>query len=430
MNRPLEKALFDFSAKSDSRFFMPGHKGTAYADFLPALSLDVTELEMTGNLYDNLGVIADSEREAAAVAGVPALLYSAGGSTLCIQALFAEFFRENDRILLPRASHKAAIHAMGLLRMEPVWIASSPGLCGRIDMDSMIAKIRGGEADGVFVTSPDYFGQTVDIPVLSAACKEADIPLIVDAAHGGHFPLLGLDNPVTQGADGCAVSLHKTLPALTGAAAVYLADPSRADSVRRRMSVFGSSSPSFLITLSVERCYDYMQTAAAEWRALADTCAALRVAAGNLLMPPVDDPTRLVYNLAGLDESKVAQIAEENHITCELLDARCAILIPSPLNTAGDFARLSAFTAALGSLPRHPAVFPDPPFAPRALSLRQALLAESESLPIGQAAGRICAETVSRCPPATVLVAPGEIIQRELADFLFGTGILSVNVIK
>jgi len=418
MNRPLEKALFDFSAKSDSRFFMP------------ALTFDVTELEATGNLYQDSGIIADSEREAAAVAGVPALLYSAGGSTLCIQALFAEFFHENDRILCARSSHKAAIHAMGLLGLEPVWISSSPGLCGRIDTDSMIAKIRNGEADGVFVTSPDYFGICADLPALSAACRQAGIPLIVDAAHGGHLPLLGLDNPISLGADGCAVSLHKTLPALTGAAAVYLADPLRAESVRRRMSVFGSSSPSYLIMLSVERCYDYLQTAEAEWLALAESCNALRAAAGNVLMPSVDDPTRLVYNLSGLDEVSVRKITKDCRIICELLDAQCAVLIPSPLNSDEDFARLKAFTAALGRLQRHLADCPVIPASSRAMPLRQALLADAESVPIRQAAGRICAEVVSLCPPATVLLAPGEIIQPEMLDFLFSTGILSVNVIK
>ena len=79
------------------------------------------------------------------------------------------------------------------------------------------------EAKAALVTSPTYYGVLSDVDELGKICRSHGARLLVDGAHGAHLPLvlprepnclLG-HNPY-QGADGVAVSAHKT-PARPGA---------------------------------------------------------------------------------------------------------------------------------------------------------------------------------------------------------------------
>jgi hypothetical protein len=107
-------------------------------------------------------------------------------------------------------------------------------------------------ASALYLTSPDYHGVLSDIGAAAALCREAGVPLLVDNAHGAHLFPFGL-HPMALGADACVDSLHKTLPALTGAALVHLSDPDMGRTALERMGMFGSTSPSFLILLSMDR---------------------------------------------------------------------------------------------------------------------------------------------------------------------------------
>ncbi|MGW2715392.1 Orn/Lys/Arg family decarboxylase [Streptomyces sp. NPDC001356] len=61
---------------------------------------------------------------------------------------------------------------------------------------------------------------------------------------------------------------------------------------------------------------------------------------------------------------------------------------------------------------------------PRALQLEQAMLprdaffASAEHVPARHAVGRVAAETISPYPPGVPVVAPGEVITREVVDYL------------
>lgn len=54
------------------------------------------------------------------------------------------------------------------------------------------------------------------------------------------------------GADLCCDSLHKTLPALTGAALLHCNREEYVPQLKGAMTVFGSTSPNYLIMLSID----------------------------------------------------------------------------------------------------------------------------------------------------------------------------------
>lgn len=75
----------------------------------------------------------------------------------------------------------------------------------------------------VYLTSPDYIGNILDIARLSAVCRRFGVPLLVDNAHGAYLRFLPESmHPLGLGADMCCDSAHKTLPALTGAAYLHI----------------------------------------------------------------------------------------------------------------------------------------------------------------------------------------------------------------
>ena len=49
-----------------------------------------------------------------------------------------------------------------------------------------------------------------------------------------------------------------------------------------------------------------------------------------------------------------------------------------------------------------------------ACSPREAWMAADETVPLSEAEGRVCAETVGRYPPGIPLIAPGEIVTGEI----------------
>ena len=52
------------------------------------------------------------------------------------------------------------------------------------------------------------------------------------------------------------------------------------------------------------------------------------------------------------------------------------------------------------------------------MSLREAMLAPQETVPVSLAAGRICGGITVSCPPAIPIVVPGELISQEAAERL------------
>ena len=102
--------------------------------------------------------------------------------------------------------------------------------------------------DAVYVTSPDYLGHVLDVEGLARACHARGVALLVDAAHGAYLHFLSPSrHPMDLGADLCCASAHKTLPAVTGAAYLHVRDARLAERARDALSLFGSTSPSWLI---------------------------------------------------------------------------------------------------------------------------------------------------------------------------------------
>ncbi len=431
-------ALRAYLCSDPVRLHTPGHKGVLPYPLAEAARWDLTELPGTDSLYEADGCLRALEDRFAALYGAGRSLLSAGGATLCVQTMLA--LCGNGPVVCGRDIHTSALNAMGLLGISPVWIPcarEAHGIPLPPSPDEARTALRrqresGRAASALYVTSPNYYGVLADINGLAAAAHESGALLLVDNAHGAHLPFLpGGLHPLRRGADICCDSLHKTLPALTGAALLHLR-PGFPDMERAKvcMSWFGSSSPSYLILLSCDLLLSALENGLpAALEEAAAHAAALRKRLGDWALPG-GDPMRLTLPLAGsaLRSDTLYALLTESGLEPEMCNALGAVLLCAPQT---DFSCLASFADRLCALPlSSPPALPPLPLPRAVAAVREAMLAPSETVPLLDAEGRTAASVIARCPPGVPLVMPGELLDKPTIFFLKSTGISVINVVK
>ena len=439
MSSPLFAALGRYLDKNRERLHMPGHKGLLPSPLDDCAPFDVTELPDTGCLYDGEGAPVETEALFSERYGSGATLLSTGGSTLCIQAMLALHCPEGAKVLMTRSAHHAAVNAAALLNLDPVWLFPDE-ITGiqtplRISPQAVeTALSQNPDVSAVYLTSPDYFGTICDIKTIADVAHSYGKPLLVDNAHGAHLVFFQDLHPMALGADACCDSLHKTLPALTGAALLHLKDAALANEARRRMATFGSTSPSYLIMLSADMLLSQWEALMSGYTTLAQKVMQLRrhalekgvwATCANLQLPA--DPARISLLFAEGQRDATLSLLQECGIEAEYLSSRHIVLIPGPQNNLTPVEELINRLPVLYEVPSpsQPVCQPQ-----RILPLRRAVLSPAERLPLSDAMGRIAAAPVSPCPPGVALLMPGEVLDFATADALKSAGIASFFVIK
>ncbi len=448
MNTPLTNAIRQLVEQDFSRFHTPGHKGRELDLLSPVTPYDLTEVRGADSLYSPDGPITEMERLYTGLYRTGGSFLSAGGSTLCIQAMLRLVRPLGKKVILGRNAHSSAISALALLGMDPVWLypAIGPDLLPEpITPEAVEAALSlHPDAAGVYVTSPDYFGKLTDIAGLAAVCRRHGVPLLVDNAHGAElFFLEGGLHPMQQGADLCCDSLHKTLPVLTGGALLHVGDTplarrhAFAAHAKEAMALFGSTSPSYLILLSIDLLLPHLAdgSIAAELAATAarvNKLAAQAADRGFLLPAGPVLPTRLAlgFSALGLTREEFDAHLTRCQVEPEYLAGHYCVFLLSARNRGSDLARLSRLIATAPAMGAPLPVDTAFPPARQVLSPREALFAPRCSLPAGEALGRVSAGVISRCPPGIPLVMPGEEIDENIRTALNNYGISHVDVIK
>jgi lysine decarboxylase len=435
MGTPLYEALAGLAGAEPLRLHMPGHKGRLPGDFAAISALDFTEIAPTGDLYTTDGPIAMAERRWAAAVGAREALFFTCGATQGIHTMLAAAVGLGGTLILDRGCHKSVYHGMALLDITPVYL--QPALLPETALPGPVTAellepilIQHPEAQAVFLTSPSYYGVITDLAPIADLCHRYGKYLLVDQAHGAHFPFLGLPSGVSQGADLTVVSAHKTLPALGSSAILYAGDraPWSAQELKRLSGIFATTSPSYPILTSMDCALTLLQGEYGEcYREMAKKVEHFRAEIGSktpfrCLMPNESlslDPCRLTIDTRPLSGKEADRLLQNANIYVEMSDQQYLVCILTCCDTQEDLDRL---LEALKTLPvensaAEPILTP-PPEPIFCQSIRSALFGPREFLPLFAAKGRISAQILAPYPPGIPVVAPGEEITEKHIAYL------------
>ncbi len=442
MNTPVYDFLKKYSLSGTMRCHMPGHKGhTLSPDLSELYSMDITEISGADSLFEADGIIAHSEKNMSELYSTAGTVFSAGGSTLCIQTMLAIMKSEKRRIFAVRNVHRAFLNAAALLDLDVEWIMpeySAGILSGNINPDDVENALKNSPVpSALYLTSPDYTGKTADISALADICHKYNARLLVDNAHGAHLRFLNPDiHPITLGADLCCDSAHKMLPALTGSAMLHTSVPEYVPLLKQKMSMFASTSPSYLIMLSLDLCNKYISEKIYDdiqknivW------LENFRRQFSDRLVFAETEPFHITIKAceSGIDGNELAELLKKNGAECEYSDSSLVILLMSPVCTKDDYERLSvSLTKAIHQAEKYPVRSCDfsMELPERVMNIHDAVFSECEVIPVEKAENRICASVKVPCPPAVPIVASGERIDRKSINIFKKYGISEIIVVK
>lgn len=441
MDTPVCDFVAAYEKSGAARLHMPGHKGKGP---LGCEGRDITEIAGADSLYEAGGVIAASESNAAALFGASATFYSAGGSSQCVGAMLCLALQKSKSrvVLAARNAHKSFLHAAALLDADVRWLWPQPYSLLRCPvipdmLEAALAALPEAPA-AVYVTSPDYLGNVQPVSQLAEVCHARGVPLLVDNAHGAYLHFLPKPaHPLDEGADLCCDSAHKTLPVLTGGAYLHLGHgilSAEEGEMRAALSLFGSTSPSYLILQSLDACNRYLAgEARPRLAACVKTVAVLKAdLAAQGWTVAESEPLKVTLHASkrGWRGNALADFLRQNGVECEYADPDYLVLMISPQNSAEDLEKVRGALAGAGQGSN---VFQTPPQMARprqAMPIRTALLAPAEEVPVAAAAGRVCAAPTVGCPPAVPVAVSGEVIGPDAAAVFDYYGIKTLRVVR
>ena len=477
----LLERLTEYAGSDAYPFHMPGHKRREIPDGIPGgfpdpYGIDITEIDGFDNLHHAEGILKDAMDEAAAIYGADRSWYLVNGSTCGILSAVFATTENGGKILTARNCHKAVYHAICLNRLEAEYLypeeitefringgIRAEDVRKALEKDAMRCAGNSGDVRGkitkiqaVLITSPTYEGVVSDIRAITDAAHEYGIPLIVDEAHGAHleyadqchsFPKSALE----YGADIVIQSLHKTLPCFTQTAILHvkgkLVDQDR---ISRYLSMFQTSSPSYLFMAGMERCIRYMdgdgrnemiryekrlERFMERMEGLQvlevldrEICGKYRTVAGW-------DPSKIVVSTMRAEDFHGEELAEtlrrKYHLEMEMTAPEYVIAMTSLMDTEEGFERLgTALLEIDGALRRRTesgrkekAASETPEGLESKLShpvrrmlICEAMNADTERTALQDTVGKVSAEFVYLYPPGIPIIAPGEVFTDAIVE--------------
>ncbi|HQM97051.1 MAG: aminotransferase class I/II-fold pyridoxal phosphate-dependent enzyme [Clostridia bacterium] len=437
-------------------FHMPGHKRnmkcSAHLNKL-GIRYDITEIPGYDNLHDPKDIIYDAMKKAEMLWNSKYSFFLVNGSTCGILAAISSLADPGDKIIVARNSHKSVYNAIELLDLQPVFlnlpICAELSIPGSINPEIVYNAISANpDAKMVFLTSPTYEGVISDIQSICDISHKMNIPVVVDEAHGAHLKLNEYFNnsAVSSSADIVIQSLHKTLPSLTQTAIAHICTNTvDRDKFQRYLSVFQTSSPSYLLMASIEGCIDLLlekkDILYSDWIKNLDYIDANLAGLKNIRTFYHGTSKNKVYkDIYAYDRSKLIIstdhlcingkqlfdiLVNDYNIFCEMYSNSYVLVMTSMCDKKSSIRKLCAALTDIDTLYSKTDAYDikngktiSLKIPERCMGIRTARKEKSVSIPILEANGYICAEYLWAYPPGIPYLIPGEKVNSEMISVL------------
>jgi lysine decarboxylase len=264
--------------------------------------------------------------------------------------------------------------------------------------------------------------------------------VIIDAAWGAHFGF-HKDLPahvLAMGADALITSVHKALPGYS-ASALLLAQTKYLDAVRLEQSfeTTHTTSPAGAPLASIDATRALLQTRGSELlgELLGNIAFFKDRVQSHFALPiflnPSDfpagrfDPAKLVLraNQLGASGIVIEKLLGDKGIRVEMADQDTVVFLATLADTRSDFVALAdaliEIASATQSELRPSATALSWSVVPQVgISMREAYFASTQMVTAADAIGRVSADLIAPYPPGVAVIAPGEILTKQIVEGL------------
>lgn len=446
----LYEKLKSYAASDYYPYHMPGHKRRLGGQVLSAVSgLDITEIDGFDNLHEPTGILQRIQQKAAGIYGTEESFYLINGSTAGIISAISAAVSEGGKILMARGSHRAAYHGAYLRALKIRYLVAETDPDFGCNMEITPTQVEQAlmedvDIQAVFLVSPTYEGIVSDIAAIAGIVHKRGIPLIVDEAHGAH---LGFHPAWPKSSCGCGAdiviqSLHKTLPSPTQTAILHvngkLVDRNR---LKRFLSIYQSSSPSYLFMAAMEEALDLVEKDAdrlfgdflRNWNTMLEKLSHCRCL--HFLQKEGMDIGKLVIadksgHMTG--RQLYDSLLNTYHLQAEMAAGNYVLAMFTVGDTEEGYNRMteallaidgaiySQYGTCAGGAARIEIRKPlkQSKLPPHGLSLKEAWEGEKEEVVLEEAKGRVAGEFINLYPPGIPILVPGECFTEELCDHI------------
>jgi lysine decarboxylase len=443
---PLLDAYLSYFERKRSPFTIPGHKQRASRLDAGLGALVDSDVPLYGGLDEiklTNQVLAQAEQLAADFWGADFARFSTGGSTHANQAVILSLGKPGDKVAISRTAHRSVLSALVLAGLEPLWLTpdidSATGVPIGIPV-SELERVLPEKPIALLLTEPGYLGTLSDIEALVTIAHSQSMPVIIDAAWGGHFGFhKEMPAHVLQmGADALITSVHKALPGYS-ASALLLAQAKflSAERLEQSFETTHTTSPAGAPLASIDATRALLQTRGEELLGeLLSNVAYFKEKVQSEFSLPIFlnasdfpagrfDPTKIVLRANQLGASGVAieSALGENGVRVEMADQDTVVFLATLADTRTDFDELAHLLIEIArtqqSAPRPSATALSWSVVPTVgISMREAYFAPTEMVAAADAVGRVSADLIAPYPPGVAVIAPGEILTEHIVQGL------------
>lgn len=453
---PLLDAYLSYMESERTPFTIPGHKQRATRLDAGLGAVVDSDVPLYGGLDEiklTNQVLRTSEGLAARLWGADYARFSTGGSTHANQAIILALGKPGEKIAVSRTAHRSVLSALVLAGLEPLWL--SPDINDATGVPTGISltefkKVIDQKPIALLLTEPGYLGTLSDLPALIKEAHAHKIPVVIDAAWGGHFGFHeNLPRHCLQlGADALITSVHKALPGYS-ASALLLAQGKylNLDRIEQSFETTHTTSPSGATLASIDGVRALLETRGGAL--LGDLLTHITIFKAQvqaefdlpIFLNPSDfegerfDPAKVVLraNQLGASGVDIEKALGEVGIRVEMADRDTVVFLATLADGESDFERLTnvliPILKAQQRAPRPSATALSWSVVPtRGISMRDAYFAQTEMAAADKAVGRISADLIAPYPPGVAVVAPGEVLTQQIVDGLAASKAAGVRI--
>lgn len=449
---PLLYNLKEYSNKSISCFDVPGHVKNKGVEILNTyfgedlMSMDINSSPQMDNVSNPKSIIKEAQELLAKAYKSDKAFFITNGTTCAIQTMILSTINPGDKVLLPRNIHKSAINSLILSGGEPIFIepefSEELGISLNIDAEKVKNILyKRNDIKAIFLLNPTYYGACCDLEKIIKICREKNVLVLVDEAHGAHFSF-NKELPTSAmelGAHMSAVSMHKSGGALTQASVLLVNKEIDCQKVQQIVNMLQSTSASYLLMASIDGARHNLVKNGEKQLANAIKLARYAKSRLNELDNIKVVSTELLNNkgVHFIDETKLCINVSDTNLTgfevydllykkfdiqVELGDINNILALVSLGTTIEDIDRLInalktiSITNKKAKDKKNIKIKQINPIVK--LNPREAFYANKKSIDINDCVNEISGESIMAYPPGIPVVAPGELITQEIIDYI------------